>query len=189
VFSGRKGVALIAGCAASLALASSAVAKEGSSSVTGYAPITPHGFHAIKIRTDGTLTVGGQETLSVTRAPSRAKLKAYISPPPSATACFPDTFAFAGCFPEPLYGPAGRIRFKASRKGHATLTFTMPAAYEYLDLDDPLRSHPVYLVNGQTVHVDITTLTVEKKPHVKTTFEQDLGSAIAIVEVPTAPSP
>jgi hypothetical protein len=156
---------------------------------TGYAPLSPHGFHRAKVRTDGLLTVGGQETLTVKGVSPKQRLKASISPPPTATACFPDTFAFAGCFPEPLYRVAGTPRFKGSGKGRATLTFVMPPAYEYLDLDDPLKSHPVYLVDGQTVHVDIAGISVYRRPHTKSIVERELGSSIAVVQVPPAPTP
>lgn len=141
-------------------------------------------FPRVQVRTDGTLTVGQQETLYVTRVPRRPKMRiaAYISAPPTASNCFASFDAY--CAPEPLYTVPGTPRLKASKKGRATLTFVMPPAYEFLDLDDPLRSHAVTLINGQTVHVDMEG-TMRRG---NTTFTADVGHAIAVVEVPQAPA-
>ena len=109
-----------------------------------------------KIHTDGTLTVGQQETISVTGLPGKYRLAGYISPAPTANSCF-DFDIDAYCFPPPLFRVAGTPRFKSSRKGRATLTFVMPPGYELVSFEDPLKSHPIYLVNGQTVHVEVDT--------------------------------
>lgn len=139
-----------------------------------------------KIRTDGTLTVGQQETIALKGLPGKYRLAAYIEPPPSASTCF--DFDLDGyCFPQPLFRVSGTPRFRSSRKGRATLTFVMPPAYEFVSFGDPLQSHPVYLVNGQTVHVDVETTIKRRVGNSVYAVSGSVAKAIAVVEVPPAP--
>jgi hypothetical protein len=136
------------------------------------------------VHTDGVLTVGQQETLRVKGAPRNSKLKAYIDAPPTASECF--SFKFDRfCAPQPLYSVSGGgARLRASHKGRASLTFVMPPAYELIDFSNPIASHAINLVNGQTVHVELTRIEVFRKPHFKTVTESTIADAIAVVEVP-----
>ena len=148
-------------------------------------PHFPH-FPHVKVRTDGTLTVGQQETLLVKGIPRKPKLRnlsAFISPPDSASNCF--VSFHARCYPQPLFPVAGTQRLKASKKGRASLTFVMPPAYEFIDLTDPLKSHPVTLIDGQAVHAEIEG--TQRSDGIR--FTAPIGRAIAVVEVPPAPSP
>jgi hypothetical protein len=179
---GRRGwlcVALaISMCGSTLAQA----APGSSATVTGGGRLSKG-----KVKTDGTLTVGQQETITVTGAPPKLRLVADISPPPTATEC---GFSLdAGCLPEPLFRVAGTPAFKASSKGRGRLTFVMPSAYEFFSFKDPLQSHSINLVNGQTVHVEVASIRVIRRPHVKGTVTSYFANAIAVVEVPAAPSP
>jgi hypothetical protein len=148
-------------------------------------PHFPH-FPHVKVRTDGTLTVGQQETLYIKGIPRKPKLRnlsAFIGPPDSATGCFVSFEAY--CYPEPLFPVAGTPRLKASKKGRASLTFVMPPGYEFIDTRDPLKSHPVTLINGQAVHAQIEGTQLSNG----ILFTSQIGRAIAAVEVPPAPSP
>jgi hypothetical protein len=144
-----------------------------------------HKIHG-KVHTDGTLTVGQQETISVTRLGGKHRLAAYISPPPTATICF-DFDVDGYCFPQPLFRVAGTPAFKSSRKGRARLTFVMPPGYEFINFANPLASHPVDLVNNQTVHVDVDTTVKRRIRNATYSLTGTVASAIAVVEVPPTP--
>jgi hypothetical protein len=179
---GRRAAAVGAVCIAALvvALPGSAGAATGDS----FFPRFPH-FPHVKVRTDGTLTVGQQETLYVKGVPRRPKLKnlsAYISPPDSASGCFVSFEAY--CAPEPLFPVAGTSRLKASKKGRARLTFVMPPAYEFLDMRDPLNSHPVTLIDGQAVHAEVDG--TQRSGGID--FTAPIGHAIAVVQVLPPPT-
>jgi hypothetical protein len=141
-----------------------------------------------RVFTDGTLTVGAQETLTVTHVPRRPhrRLKAFISAPPTATSCYSvpvDAWGFSACLPQPLHPVPGTPPLKANKKNRGSLTFVMPPGYEYIDYYDPLKSHPIYLVNGQSIWVDIEIIW---KPQPRTTAISSLTSTSAVVEVPPA---
>lgn len=80
----------------------------------------------------------------------------------------------------------GTRALKRNKKGRASLTFVMPAAYEFIDFNDPTQSHPIYLVNGQTVSVDIVIVF---KPQPRTTEASSLAFTSAVVQVPPATAP
>jgi hypothetical protein len=170
--SGRRGFAVAAACIAALvvtAVPASALVR------------VPRG---VQMRTDGTLTVGQQETLSVKRIPRRPKVRltAKISPSFTTPGC-KEGFAFElSCVPEPLFAVPGSPPFRA-RKGRASLTFVMPSAYEFFNLKDPLLSHPVTLVNGQSIDVVVDGFWHQGG----STNLADLASSTAVVEVPPAP--
>jgi hypothetical protein len=169
--------------AASLGFATIAEAGPGVSSTV----VSGGKFGRAKLRTDGTLTVGGQETISLKGAPPKQRLRADISAPPTATEC--DQFATGFCLSEPLFPAAGSPALRSSAKGRATFTFVMPGAYEFLNFSDPIQSHPIVLVNGQTIHLDVYGVRVIRRPHETTKISAELASAIVVVEVPPAPSP
>jgi hypothetical protein len=171
-------------------LAAPAAASAGSGS--GYAPIAPDGkFVRAKVRTDGLLTVGGQETLTVSHVPRRRheRLSASISAPITAQACFAEPpiefgFFFSSCLPEPLYPVPGTRSLKRNKKGRGSLTFIMPAAYEYIDFHDPTQSHPVNLVDNQTISVDIVLIS---RPEPRSIEAESLASTSVVVQVPPSP--
>jgi hypothetical protein len=166
----------VVACAAALVLA-----LPGSAGASSILPDFPP-FPRVKVQTDGMLTVGQRETLYVKKVPRRPsmKLAAFIEPPPSATGCFVSFDAY--CASQPLFSVPGTPRLKASKKGRGSLTFVMPPAYEFLDLRNPLNSHPVTLINGQTVHVEIEG--TQRSNHID--FTQGIGHSIAVVQVPPA---
>jgi hypothetical protein len=138
-----------------------------------------------KVHTDGTLTVGQQETISVTGLGGKHRLAGYISPPPTASTCF-DFDVDGYCFPQPLFRVAGTPTFKSSRKGRARLTFVTPPAYEFINFTDPIQSHPIYLVNGQTVHVEVDTTVKRRVGNSTYSLTGTIAKAIVVVEVPPA---
>jgi hypothetical protein len=179
--SGGRAAAGVFAC--TLALVVAAAGSAAADPNDSFFPHFPH-FPHVKVRTDGTLTVGQQETLTVKGIPRRPKLKnltAYISPPDSATGCFVSFEAY--CVPQPLFPVAGTSRLKASKKGRASLTFVMPPAYEFIDNRDPLNSHPVTLINGQAVHAEVDG--TQRSDGID--FTGTIGHAIAAVEVPPRP--
>jgi hypothetical protein len=144
-----------------------------------------------QVRTDGTLTVGGQERLTVSHVPRvpHRKLKASIVAPIAASICNHESLNlgfFEACLPQPLYPVAGTPRFKANKKDRASLTFVMPPAYEFIDFSDPTRSHPITLVDGQTIGVEID---IAYKPRSGGSAIASLAFGSAVVEVPAPPSP
>ena len=171
-----KRIAFAAGCIAALLIA---VVPAQAERFGGF-PLPRH----IKVRTDGTLTVGQQETLFVKGIPAKPKMRlsADISPPPTATNCF-DFKADAFCVPQPLFRVPGTPPLRRSKQGRASLTFVMPPAYELFNFSNPIESHAVTLINGQTVHVEIYGTWRRGN----TTFEAGLADAIAVVEVPPPP--
>jgi hypothetical protein len=142
-------------------------------------------FGSGSVRTDGTLTVGGQETLYVKRIPRKPKLKlaAFVYPPVvSPGECF--QFKTGFCEPEPLFRVPGTPRLRASHKGRAQLTFVMPPGVEFENFSDPLQSHPVPFTNGEKVEIDIDG-TFKRNRHSIVTGP--IASTEAVVEVQPAP--
>lgn len=116
----------------------------------------------------------------------RLKLTPSIIPPPTASICNEDSggFFFLGpCLPQPLYPVPGTRHLKASKKGRGSLTFVMPAAYEFIDRHDPTQSHPIYLVDNQTIGVEVDVTWRVRPGSFVTTF----ADTSAVVQVPTAP--
>ena len=171
---------------AGLAVPATALAEgESSANASGGRPAKA------KLITDGTLTVGAQETLRVINVPRRPhrRLKAYIYPPPTATICDRESFElglFSVCLPQPLHPVPGTPSLKANKKNRGSLTFVMPPAYEYIDPYDPTQSHPIYLVDGQTVTLDVDIVW---RPRPRTIVSGPLVYRSAVVEVPAPPAP
>jgi hypothetical protein len=184
-FPGRRTLSIAAALALAAALLP-AFAQAGSSvvSIGGGIP----GRILGKLHTDGTLTVGQQETLRINKLPGKFRLAAYVEPPPPTTAgptpCN-DFEHFAFCVPQPLFRVPGTPRFHSSRKGRGTLTFVMPPGNEFISFSDPLQSHPVYFTNGQTVEIDVqTTLKHRNRRGDRVSVTFPVASDKAVVEVP-----
>jgi hypothetical protein len=164
-----------------LAVVAPAQARQPSETVFEF-PGKIHG----KLHTDGTLTVGQPETLTITKLPGKFTLNADVQPPPTASECFNFNID-AFCEAEPLFAVGtGRTRFKSSRKGRATFTFTMPPGYEFTNFKDPLQSHPVYFVNGQTAHIEVDVTYVARRRGRLAEIISPADTVSAVVEVPPA---
>ena len=133
-----------------------------------------------KMRTDGVLTVGGQETVALRSLPPRMAFDIDVRPAQNGGECF--DFTKPGlCLPEPAHPAPGTAKFKTSGKGKAVVTFVMPSGNLFLDLGDPLQSHPVSFANGQAVRVE--ALGIEFTRPIR------LGKAITTAAVAVPPSP
>jgi hypothetical protein len=176
--------AAVAGCF--LLLASTALAAGGSGDsgvLTGGGP-GGSPFAKGKVRTDGILTVGRQETLFVKGIPRKPKRKlaAAVSPPYDVA---PDCFELRSgfCLPEPLFRVPGTPRLRASSKGRGALTFVMPGAVLFENFTDPLQSHPVAFTNGEAVDVEIEGTVKVRNGSVT----GPVAITRAVVEVPPTP--
>jgi hypothetical protein len=168
-----------------LAVPGAALADGGASAAAG-----PERPPKAKLITDGLLTVGAQETLRVIHVPRKPhrRLKAFLYPPSTATICEKEAFdlgLFSVCLPQPLRPVPGTRPLKANKKNRGSLTFVMPSAYEYIDPYDPTQSHPITLVDGQAVYVEID---ITWRPDAHTIAEGPLAYNSVRVQVPAPPA-
>jgi hypothetical protein len=174
----RAVVALAALCA--LAIGADARAGQPSVSIFEY-PGKVHG----KIHTDGTFTVGQQETLTVTGLPGKYRLQAYVFAPSGAQECFQLNEVF--CEAEPLFRVPGTARFRSSKKGRASLTFVTPPGYQVSNFKDPLKSHPVYFINGQAIDLEVDATYRERRHGRLAQITSPVDQAVVVAEVPAPP--
>jgi hypothetical protein len=133
-------------------------------------------FLKAKVGSDGFVTPGQPETISISRMAPKANIAVFIEAPPTTLQCGELYF----CDPAPA-GPApGSAPFVADRKGRALLTFVMPDSY-YLETDpfNPKVRQPVAFADQQRVHIDVQGSS--KIRHVKRT---SFGFARATVQRP-----
>jgi hypothetical protein len=150
-------------------------------------PVTPlsKGKHRTKfvflkarVGSDGFVTPGQPETISITRMAPKANIAVFIEPPPTTLQCGEYYF----CDPAPA-GPApGSPPFVANKKGRAVLTFVMPDTY-YLETDpfNPKIRQPVAFADQQRIHIDV--LGSSKIRHVR---RESFGFARATVVRPSS---
>jgi hypothetical protein len=136
-----------------------------------------------KIRSDGNLTVGQPETVTVRGFPRGIKFQLAVEPSPFVAACQSFT---QECVPQPVYPIAGTPPFRTKAKGRATVSFVVPAAFEIFDYVDPTKSHAVSFINGQAVHVHAFGETFGKV-HGKPTFTLAEAVGRAVAQVPPTP--
>lgn len=141
-------------------------------------------FGSGKVRTDGTLTAGGQETLFVKGIQRKPKLKLAASVSPNYDDS-PECFQFKSgiCLPEPLFRVPGTPKLRTSPKGRATLTFVMPGAVLFENFKDPLQSHPVPFSDGKKVEIQIEGTKKLRNGSVT----GPVAITTAVVEVPPSP--
>ena len=112
-----------------------------------------------RVFSDGFVTPGQLETVTVSHMPPRVRLKAAIESPPTTPQC--GEFYFCEFAP---FGPApGTLPFRSSGKGRALLTFVMPSFY-YLETDPlrPKQRMPVTFADQQRVHIDVEGIRTHK---------------------------
>jgi hypothetical protein len=109
-------------------------------------------FFKTRVASDGFLTPGQLETVSVTHMPAKTTFKMAIEPPPTTLQCGQFYFCdFAPVSPAP-----GSPPFRTNGKGRAVVTFVMPTTYNIAtDPFDPSTRRPVAWANGQRVHIDV----------------------------------
>jgi hypothetical protein len=178
VFSGR-GRPVLAAAATALACALIPAA-------TGIAGTPPNGLSAkgtikfiflkARVVSDGYVTPGQLETISISRMAPRARIKVFIEAPPTTLQCGELYF----CDPAPTSPAPGTPPYRSSGNGKATLTFVTPSTY-YIETDpfNPRVRQPVTFANGQSVHIDVLGASTRKRVR-----RESFGFARAIVQLP-----
>ena len=109
-------------------------------------------FLKAKVGSDGFVTPGQVETISISRMAPKAMIAVFIEPPPTTLQCGELYF----CDVAPAAPATGSPPFKANAKGRAVLTFVMPDSY-FLETDpfNPKIRTPVTFANQQRIHIDV----------------------------------
>jgi hypothetical protein len=109
-------------------------------------------FFKARVASDGFLTPGRSETVTVSRIPAKTEFKMSIEPPPTTLQC--GQFYF--CDVAPVAPAPGSPPFRTDKKGEAVVTFVMPTTYNIAtDPFDPASRRPVAWANQQRVHIDV----------------------------------
>jgi hypothetical protein len=109
-------------------------------------------FFKARVASDGFLTPGQADTVTVFHMPEKTRFRIAIEPPPITLQC--GQFYF--CHLAPVSPVPGSPPFRTNRKGRATVTFVMPSTYNIAtDPFDPSTRRPVAWANGQRVHIDV----------------------------------
>ena len=115
-----------------------------------------------RIASDGFVTPGQPETVTVSHMPRRTNFKMAIEAPPTTLQC--GQFYF--CDLAPVRPAPGSPPFRTDSKGEAVVTFVMPSTYNLAtDPFDPSTRRPVAWANDQRIHIDVQG--VKRKPRVK----------------------
>jgi hypothetical protein len=105
-----------------------------------------------RVASDGFLTPGRVETVTVSRLPARNRFKMAIEAPPTTLQCGQLYF----CDVAPVSPAPGSPPFFTTKKGQAVVSFVMPDTYNIAtDPFDPATRRPVTWADGQRVHIDI----------------------------------
>jgi hypothetical protein len=109
-------------------------------------------FFKARVASDGFLTPGQAETVTVSHMPAKTRFKMAIEPPPTTLQCGQLYFCdFAPVSPAP-----GSPPFRTTGKGITVVTFVMPSTYNIAtDPFDPSTRRPVTFANNQRVHIDV----------------------------------
>jgi hypothetical protein len=159
-------------------LAISLIVAAAASAVT---PVTPKSKHRTKfvflktkVVSDGFVTPGQTETISISRMAPRGRIAVFLEAPPTTIQCGELYF----CDPAPAAPAEGSPPFVADAKGRATLTFVMPDSY-FLETDpfNPKIRQPVTFADQQRIHIDVEGASLIK--HVK---RESFGFARATVQ-------
>ena len=115
-----------------------------------------------RVASDGFVTPGQPETVTVSHMPRRTDFKMAIEAPPTTLQC--GQFYF--CDLAPVRPAPGSPPFRTDSKGEAVVTFVMPSSYNLAtDPFDPSTRRPVAWANDQRIHIDVQG--VKRKPRVK----------------------
>ena len=132
-------------------------------------------FRKARVVSDGHVTPGQPETISVSRLAPKASLKVFIEPPPITIQCGELYF----CDPAPTAPAPGAPPYRSDRKGRALLTFIVPDTY-YVEMDpfNPKNRSPVKFADQQRVHID-----VDASSRTKHVWRESFGFSRAIVQL------
>jgi hypothetical protein len=131
-------------------------------------------FLKARVVSDGFVTPGKPETITISRMAPKGQIAVFIEAPPTTIQCGELYF----CDPAPAAPAPGSPPFVADKKGRATLTFVMPDSY-YLETDpfNPKVRQPVTFADQQRIHID-----VEGRSKTKRAIRESFGFARAIVQ-------
>ena len=160
--------------AAALTVASVAMAGPSASASGKGKHRTKFVFLKAKVISDGFVTPGKEETISISRMAPRARIGVFLEAPPTTIQCGELYF----CDPAPAAPAPGSPPFVADAKGRAVLTFVMPDSY-YLETDpfNPEIRTPVTFADQQRIHID-----VQGGSKVKNVKRESFGFARATVK-------
>jgi hypothetical protein len=117
-------------------------------------------FFKARVASDGFLTPGQPETVTVLHMPAKTRFKMAIEPPPTTLQCGQLYF----CDLAPVTPVPGSPPFRTDKKGEAVVSFVMPSTYNIAtDPFDPATRRPVSWANGQRVHIDVEGVKRLKK--------------------------
>jgi hypothetical protein len=135
-------------------------------------------FLKARVGSDGFVTPGQPETISISRMAPRAPIRVFVEAPPTTIQCGELYF----CDPAPTSPAPGGPPYRANGKGRAVLTFVVPDTY-YLETDpfDPRVRQPVKFANNQRVHIDVEGASTRKRVR-----RQSFGFARAIMQTPSS---
>ena len=109
-------------------------------------------FMKARVASDGFVTPGQPQTVTVSDLPAKTRFRMAIEPPPTTLQC--GQFYF--CDLAPVTPAPGSPPFRTTKKGKATVTFVMPLTYNIAtDPFDPATRRPVGFMNGQRVHINV----------------------------------
>ena len=132
-------------------------------------------FKKAKVVSDGFVTPGQLETLSISNMPPRTRIKVFVEPPPTTPQC--GEFYF--CDVVATRPAPGTPPYRSNGKGRATVSFVTPPSY-FVETD-PFHSRQGMLVNwmhGQAVHLD-----VQGTKRTKRVRKDSFGFARAVVQL------
>ena len=138
-------------------------------------PRTKFVFLKAAVGSDGFVTPGQPETISISRMAPKAPIAVFIEPPPTTLQCGELYF----CDVAPAAPATGSPPFAANAKGRVVLTFMMPDSY-YLETDpfNPKIRTPVTFADQQRIHIDVQGTS--KIKHVR---RESFGFARATVQL------
>jgi hypothetical protein len=168
-------VALAALAGALLVTAAAASATTSGVDLSSNGKKTKFIFLKARVGSDGFVTPGQPETISLTRMAPKAPIAVFIEPPPTTLQCGELYF----CDAAPAAPAPGSPPFKADKKGRAVLTFITPDTYN-LETDpfNPKIRTPVAFADQQRIHID-----VEGASKTKRVKRESFGFARATVQL------
>jgi hypothetical protein len=113
-----------------------------------------------RVASDGAVTPGQQEWITITRMPPRARFKLLIEPPPTTPQCGQYYF----CSSVRVFPVPGTPRYRSSGKGAAAVSFVMPGSYVIQSNPfKPSTRQTVNFMNGQVIHIDVQGMKRTKR--------------------------
>lgn len=133
-------------------------------------------FSKARLRTDGLMTPGQNETVLLSKLPPKADFKLALEPPPTTLQCGELYF----CNIVKLFPAVGTLPFRSTAEGRASATFLMPSGYTLQsDPFDKRTRRGVTFMNGQATHINVFSTKNTRKER-----RLAFGFGRAIVQLP-----